>query len=142
MAYLKDDFFEIIFETMKDRVMYVRALLDGKAIAGALFFYDSKRLYGRYWGSDRDYPNLHFELCYYQGIDFCIKHNIPLFEAGAQGEHKITRGFRPVRTYSAHKIKQAAFDQAISQFIKNEKIHVAKAIEELSHRLPFKDSQS
>jgi predicted N-acyltransferase len=138
MAYLKEDFFKIIFETMKGHVMYVRALLDDKAIAGALFFYDSKRLYGRYWGSDRDYPNLHFELCYYQGIDFCIERKIPLFEAGAQGEHKITRGFRPVRTFSAHKIKHPSFDQAISQFIRGEKTHVAAAITELSHRLPFK----
>lgn len=138
MAYLKEDFFKLIFESMKDRVLYVRATLEDKAIAGSLFFYDDQRLYGRYWGSDRDYPNLHFELCYYQGIDFCLEHNIPLFEAGAQGEHKITRGFRPVRTFSAHKIKQPAFASAISQFIKGEKTHVAAAITELSLRLPFK----
>jgi predicted N-acyltransferase len=138
IAYLTEDFFKIIFETMKDNILYVQASLQGQVIAGALFFHDEQRLYGRYWGFNRDVPNLHFELCYYQGIEFCIKKKIKIFEAGAQGEHKITRGFRPVRTYSAHKIKHPVFAEAISQFIENEKGYVEEAIIELSRRLPFK----
>lgn len=138
IAYLRPKFFNLIFETMKDQILYVQATLKGKAIAGALFFHDEQRLYGRYWGFNTDIPDLHFELCYYQGIEFCIQNKIRLFEAGAQGEHKISRGFRPVRTYSAHKIKHPGFAQAISQFIINEKAYVEETILELSRRLPFK----
>ena len=137
-AYLKESFFMLIFETMKNNILFVEASLNDSAVAGSLFFYDSDTIYGRYWGAFQDIQNLHFELCYYQGIDFCIKHNLKLFEAGAQGEHKITRGFRPVRTYSAHKVKHQQFEAAIGQFIKEEKIYIEEAIAELSKQLPFK----
>jgi predicted N-acyltransferase len=136
--YLNAEFFELIFERMKPNILYVEATLEGQAIAGSLFFYDHEKLYGRYWGSSMFVENLHFELCYYQGIDFCIEKGLKVFEAGAQGEHKIARGFRPIKTYSAHKIKHPGFQDAIHEFIENEKRHVSQNIEELSKYLPFK----
>jgi predicted N-acyltransferase len=136
--YLNAKFFTLIFETMKENILYVEASLNGAAIAGSLFFYDSEKLYGRYWGCKAYVENLHFELCYYQGIDFCLKHKIKVFEAGAQGEHKIARGFRPTRMYSAHKIKHAGFSAAIETFIQSEKKQVTLLLEKLSLGLPFK----
>lgn len=137
-AYLSDNFFTVLFEKMRDHVLYVEALRNGNVIAGSLFFYDEQRLLGRYWGNFEDVKNLHFELCYYQGMDFCFERNIPLFEAGAQGEHKIPRGFAPITIYSLHKIKHAAFDSAIRNYVHTEKKHVSDIIAELSHMLPFK----
>lgn len=137
--YLNEAFFERIFETMKDNILYVEATFKNKAVAGSLFFYDEEKLYGRYWGSVDFYEKLHFELCYYQGIDFCLQHNLRMFEAGAQGQHKIARGFRPIRTYSAHKIKHPAFKKAIEKFIDDEKKSVVFALNEYSQALPFKN---
>jgi predicted N-acyltransferase len=137
-SYLKADFFKLIFERMKNSILYVEATHEEEAIAGSLFFYDSSRLYGRYWGSSREVQNLHFELCYYQGMDFCFEKKIPLFEAGAQGEHKVSRGFRPVVIHSAHKIQHPGFSEAIGKFIASEKKNVDAIINELSERLPFK----
>lgn len=137
--YLKEDFFLLIFESMKQNILYVQASDEKGPIAGALFFYDSEHLYGRYWGSIQEIQNLHFELCYYQGIDFCIQKKLQTFEAGAQGEHKIARGFRPTRTYSAHKLKHEQFHHAIADFIGQEKTQLATEIEALSLLLPFKD---
>jgi uncharacterized protein len=136
--YLNKKFFQEIFQTMKENILYVEATKDGDPIAGTMFFYDDKRIYGRYWGSKDYVPNLHFELCYYQGIDFCLAHGLEIFEAGAQGEHKIARGFRPVKVFSAHKIKHEGFREAISNFIETEKQHVERNIQELSTYLPFK----
>ncbi len=137
--YLKEEFFIKIFETMKDNVLYVEARKDNRPVAGSLFFYDQIKLYGRYWGSNLMIENLHFELCYYQGIDFCIERGLKVFEAGAQGEHKIARGFRPTRIYSAHKIKNANFSQAIGRYIEEEKTILAADIEQLSSQLPFRN---
>lgn len=137
--YLNEAFFERIFETMKDNLLYVEATFENRAVAGSLFFYDEEKLYGRYWGSLDYYEKLHFELCYYQGIDFCLQHNLKMFEAGAQGQHKIARGFRPIRTFSAHKIKHPAFKEAIENFIEGEKKSVEVALNEYSQSLPFKN---
>ena len=137
--YLNAEFFELIFKNLSQNILYVEATQNNFPIAASLFFYDDEKLYGRYWGSLSYVENLHFELCYYQGIDFCIEKNIPVFEAGAQGEHKIARGFRPIRTYSAHKIKHPAFQNAIAEFIQNEKLHVKASIDRLSEHLPFKN---
>jgi uncharacterized protein len=136
--YLKQEFFVLIFETMKANILYIEATLGEKAVAGSLFFYDSDKLYGRYWGSHVDIENLHFELCYYQGIDFCLQRKLSLFEAGAQGEHKISRGFRPTRTYSAHQLKNKQFHAVVSDYIFNEKHTLSEAIEKLSLLLPYK----
>ncbi len=136
--YLNEKFFKMIFHTMKNNILYVEASYEDRSVAGSLFFYDEKTLYGRYWGSHIQIENLHFELCYYQGIDFCLKNKLKLFEAGAQGEHKIARGFRPTRIYSAHKLKHQGFHSAVAQFILREKEEIGMLIEELYRKLPFK----
>lgn len=137
--YLNEEFFTLIFSNLSENILYIEATINDIPMAGSLFFYDHEKLYGRYWGSSHYVDNLHFELCYYQGIDFCIENNLSLFEAGAQGEHKIARGFKPIRTYSAHRIKHPGFSQAISEFIETEKIHVNASIEKLNKYLPFKN---
>lgn len=136
--YLNEDFFKRIFHSMKENILYVEASHEGKAVAGSLFFYDSETLYGRYWGASDFFEKLHFELCYYQGIEFCLKNNLKRFEAGAQGEHKISRGFTPTRIFSAHKIKHPAFREAIHEHIKREKASLTSIISELSQSLPFR----
>ena len=138
VPYLSNDFFRQIFSMLKNSIYYIRATKKNRAVAGALFLYSHERLYGRYWGASEDIPNLHFELCYYQGIEICIEHKFSIFEAGAQGEHKISRGFRPVKTFSAHKFKHPQFHEAISKFISEERTYVEESILKLSERLPFR----
>lgn len=137
-AYLNERFFELIFESMNENILFIEAHENNIPIAGSLFFFDQERIFGRYWGTSKNVKNLHFELCYYQGIDFCIERKLKVFEAGAQGEHKISRGFRPVRTYSAHKLKEPGFHNAISDFIEREKDHVTALMNELEKSLPFR----
>jgi len=139
IPYLNKIFFSNVFHNMKEHILYINATRGDKVIAGALFFFDQERLYGRYWGAHENHPNLHFELCYYRGIDFCIKNKLSVFEAGAQGEHKIGRGFTPSRTYSAHQIKNPLFKKAIENFIHEEKKSLQLTIESLQKRLPFKN---
>jgi predicted N-acyltransferase len=139
--YLKEEFFKIVFHEMKENLLFVRASSDERLVAGSLFFYDRERLYGRYWGTLEKVENLHFELCYYQGIEFTIERKLKVFEAGAQGEHKISRGFRPVKTFSAHHIKNNAFHIGITNYIEEEKKHIQRTIEELTKHLPFKTSR-
>lgn len=138
IAYLTESFFIDIFENLKDNIYYVQALKNELPIAGSLFLYSDKRLYGRYWGAKEDIPNLHFELCLYQGIEICIKKELDVFEAGAQGEHKISRGFKPVKTYSAHKFKRPEFHNAIKKYIESERDQIEVLMDSLSERLPFK----
>lgn len=138
IPYLNQDVFSSLFLNMKKNILYVQAEITSQPVAGALFFYDKKRLYGRYWGCQYEIPNLHFELCYYQGIDFCLKNQLEVFEAGAQGEHKIPRGFTPRLTYSAHKFKHPEFHQAIEDFIQEEKKQIKETVDYLRQRLPFK----
>lgn len=139
IAYLSQTFFVSLFENMKDNVLYVRAMKEGTCVAGALFLYGAERLYGRYWGAREYVHNLHFELCYYQGIDFCIEKKLKVFEAGAQGEHKIQRGFRPVIIHSAHLIKHPEFRKAIDSYIQREKMGVEQIVSRLRESLPFKN---
>ena len=138
IPYLNELFFEKIFKYLKNQICYIQATRNGAAIAGALHFFSSDRLYGRYWGCFEEVPNLHFELCYYQGIEFCINQKLSVFEAGAQGEHKIARGFRAVKTYSAHKFKHPLFQRAINEYIKNEKSQIDMLLPKLIEGLPFK----
>lgn len=139
IPYLTADFFKLLFESLPQNTLYVRASKEGELIAGALFYYDEEKIYGRYWGSKSFIRNLHFELCYYQGIEFCIEKGLKVFEAGAQGEHKIARGFRPVLTTSAHQINHPGFKTAIANYIQAERTQVAQAMDELSKLLPFKN---
>jgi uncharacterized protein len=136
--YLTRDFFDLIGAAMGDAVVLFLARLDGKAVAGALNFVGPDCLYGRYWGCSMDIPFLHFELCYYRAIDYAIEHGLPRVEAGAQGEHKLARGYTAVPTYSAHYIADPGFRRAIADFLVREEAAVAREIEFLGEMAPFK----
>ncbi len=136
--YLNSAFFQILFQSLSKNILFVEAYEGEQPIAGSLFLYDEEMLYGRYWGSHKFVEFLHFELCYYQGIDFCLEKKLRGFEAGAQGEHKIARGFRPVVIHSAHKLKEPTFHRAVGDFVEREKIVNRMNREKLSELLPFK----
>ena len=110
----------------------------GEYVAGALNFYDEEKLYGRYWGCLEEYDSLHFETCYYQGIEFCIEEKLDSFDPGVQGEHKIKRGFLPIETYSAHWIKDTRFRKAIDNFLIEERANILDYKERCKSLLPFK----
>jgi uncharacterized protein len=138
VPYLNRAFFDEVFGTMKDRTLLVLARdVAGLPVAGALFFLKDRSLFGRYWGAAQQRRNLHFELCYYQPIDFAIRRGFELLEAGAQGEHKLARGFLPSLTYSAHKIRDPAFGRAISEYIETEKEMLAGVMEEYASHDPY-----
>jgi predicted N-acyltransferase len=109
----------------------------GEAIAGALNFFSSDTLYGRYWGCTRDVEHLHFEACYYQGIDYCIEHGIGTFDPGTQGEHKIARGFEPTRTLSAHWLADGAYRDAVARYLQRERGAVDEYIAAAGAHVPF-----
>jgi uncharacterized protein len=138
--YLTGAFFEETFRTMKDRTLLVLARdgLTGRPVAGALNFFKGDKLFGRYWGAAEERRNLHFELCYYQAIEFAIERRLELFEAGAQGEHKHARGFLPTITYSAHEIRHPGFRRAIERYIEEEKRYIAETMAEYAHHAPYK----
>lgn len=136
--YLTPAFFTEIGLTMPQNILLVLAYLEGEPIASALNIYHQTTLYGRYWGSMRYVPNLHFELCYYQAQEFCIAENIQYFEGGAQGEHKLARGFKPRPTCSFHQIAHPDFSQAIQDFVTQEQLSIASYTNELEDRMPFK----
>jgi uncharacterized protein len=139
VPYLNRTFFDEVFRTMKDRTLLVLARdRAGSPVAGALFFLKDNSLFGRYWGAAQQRRNLHFELCYYQAIDFAIARGFKLLEAGAQGEHKLARGFLPSLTYSAHKIRDPAFERAIGEYIASEKEILQGIIEEYASHNPYK----
>jgi len=136
--YLNLAFFQHLGEVMPENLLLVVAELDGKPVASALNVFGGGVLYGRYWGSIGYVPNLHFETCYYQAIEFCIERNIAVFEGGAQGEHKLSRGFSPVQTVSAHWLKHPGFSDAIEKFLDRESQGVEQYIDELTDRSPFR----
>ena len=136
--YLTRSFYSLIGETMRDKVLLVMAKRAGRYIAGAINFIGSHTLYGRHWGAVEHHPFLHFELCYYQAIDFAIQNKLARVEAGAQGEHKLARGYMPVTTYSAHYIADPALRRAIADYLKRERAYVAAAGVELSAMGPFR----
>jgi predicted N-acyltransferase len=136
--YLTRAFFSAIGETMAKDVLLVMAKRDGRWIAGAINFIGSDTLFGRNWGAIEHHPFLHFEVCYYQAIDFAIQHRLEVVEAGAQGEHKIARGYLPQTTYSAHFIADPDLRRAIADYLKRERAYVAEAGRELSEAGPFR----
>ena len=138
--YLSREFFSRIGETMAEQILLVIAKRDGRAIAGALNLFGEGVLYGRNWGCIEYVPFLHFETCYYQAIDFAIARGLQKVEAGAQGEHKLLRGYMPVPTYSAHFIAHPGLRRALDDFLKRERRAVAEQIEVLSEHGPFKKS--
>lgn len=139
-GYLNRAFFESIFSTIHHQIMLVIATKKDQPIASALFIYDKNQLCGRYWGALSDITNLHFECCYYQGIEFCIEKNITQFNPGTQGEHKILRGFEPIYCYSNHKLKELAFHEGVSRFVKEEKTQLEKYKGNAEKLLPFKQN--
>ncbi|MEK6637113.1 MAG: GNAT family N-acetyltransferase [Pseudomonadota bacterium] len=136
--YLTRAFFTEIGETMRDTLLLILALRDGQPIAGALNLIGGDALYGRYWGCREDVPFLHFELCYYQAIDAAIGRGLARVEAGAQGEHKLARGYVPVTTWSAHYIADPGFRAAIADFLVRERQAVEREIGFLGEMAPFK----
>jgi len=139
--YLNRRFFSLIGERMADRILLVMAKREGRYVAGALNFVGDRRLYGRNWGCIEDHPFLHFEVCYYQAIDFAITRGLERVEAGAQGEHKLARGYRPVTTSSAHDIADPSLRRAVQAYLEQERAYVAEAAQELSAATPFRHIQ-
>ena len=140
-AYLNAAFFELLAACMPENLMFITAYKNGHIIACALFLLNANTLYGRYWGSDQTFHSLHFETCYYKPIEYCIEHNIANFEAGAQGEHKLSRGFLPTPIYSAHWIADETFRDAIAHFLRQEKQFTAYYQDELNKHSPFKTTE-
>ena len=136
--YLNRTFFSLIGETMSDQILLVLAKRGGRAIAGALNVIGSDTLYGRYWGAIEEHPMLHFEVCYYQAIDYALAHKLACVEAGAQGAHKLARGYLPVPTYSAHYIADPGLRRAVADFLKRERFAVAQETALLTDESPFR----
>lgn len=137
--YLNLAFFQQIAATMGEQLLMVMAMKAGKPVAAALSFVGADTLYGRYWGCYEEYNSLHFETCYYQGLDYCIEHSLQRFDSGAQGEHKIARGFEPITTYSVHWIKDAQFAKAIELFLIREQHAMRQYKQDAASYLPFRD---
>ncbi|HEY1736906.1 MAG TPA: GNAT family N-acetyltransferase [Methylovirgula sp.] len=136
--YLTRAFFSAVGATMSEHILLVMAKRGKRYIAGALNFIGKDALYGRNWGCIEDHPFLHFEVCYYQAIDYAITHGLSRVEAGAQGEHKLARGYVAVPTYSAHDIADPRFAHAIDDFLARERVAVEGALEEYAEMAPFK----
>lgn len=136
--YLNLDFFLRIGATMPDNILLVIAEKEGRAIAASLVIHDADALYGRYWGALEHVPCLHFEAAYYQPLEFCIEQGIATFEGGAQGEHKMARGFLPTRTWSAHWLAHPSFADAVERFLEREAGGIDDYMDELNERNPFR----
>ena len=136
--YLNRMFFSLIGETMADRIVLIMAKREGRYIAGAINFLGAQTLYGRNWGAIEEHPFLHFEVCYYQAIDYAIAHGLRRVEAGAQGEHKLARGYQPVTTYSAHFISHEGLRNAVAAYLEEERSYVAQAVDALTDATPFR----
>ena len=137
--YLTRSFFDIAGKNMSNELLLVLAEIDGNPIAGALNFIGMDALYGRYWGCTENYSNLHFEICYYQAIEYAIENGLSRVEAGAQGDHKLARGYLPSHTYSLHWINDSVFSKAVAQYLDEERRAVGREMEILSDYGPFKD---
>lgn len=136
--YLRPGFFEAAARNMPDSMLFARVTIDKRVVAGAVFFEGKESLFGRYWGSDADCEFLHFEVAYYAAIERCIEKGIGLFEAGAQGRQKLTRGFEPARTHSLHLFADARFGRAIGGFLMQEEMGIAQQMAELAECGPYR----
>jgi predicted N-acyltransferase len=137
-GYLNEDFFQRVGAAMPEQIVMARGYYQDRWIAGALYFKDATTLYGRYWGALQEFDALHFECCYYQGIEYAIHHGLQRFDPGAQGEHKIARGFTPVLTRSLHYLQHPEFAAAIARFLTQERKQVRAYCLEARQQLPFK----
>lgn len=139
LPYLTESFFTSLFERMPEHILLVRALdLEGRCVAASMNLYSGTTLFGRYWGSRTQFKNLHFELCYYQTIEWAIARGFQIFEAGAQGEHKFNRGFLPNLCFSAHKLRHPGLAATIELFIENEKKAIEHLLTDYEEHSPFK----
>ena len=138
--YLSPEFFLQLAERAPNGVRLLVARRHNEAVASAFFLSDGTVLYGRYWGATENLPFLHFELCYYRAIEYCIDHGFTRFEGGAQGEHKLARGLQPVPTYSAHWLRDPRFADAVERFLARERNGVEAYLDELNDRLPFRQA--
>jgi len=141
MPTLSNDFFKEIARTMPENIVLVLAKYKGDYVASAFNLKGTETLYGRHWGCSEEFDNLHFEACYYQGLEYCITHGLKYFEPGAQGEHKIARGFMPTKTWSAHWIAHPQFNESIKHFLQHETVGMLKYIDELNEHSPFKKNK-
>lgn len=137
-GYLTSAFFNRLAEKMADKLLLVQAVRDNKLLASALLLFDRHSLYGRYWGALESVDGLHFEVCYYQGIEFCINNALQRFNPGTQGEHKIQRGFEPIYCYSSHWLLRPEFHQAVADFLQQERAHIHHYKEQAASLLPFR----
>ncbi len=138
--YLNREFFSVVSEQLNERILLVFAKRNGNYIAGALNFIGSHTLYGRHWGCTEHHPFLHFEICYYQAIDFAIAKGLERVEAGAQGAHKLARGYLPTTTYSAHWIAHEGLHNAVADYLERERFAIERENEALADQAPFKKS--
>lgn len=136
--YLSREFFSLAGETMADDIVLIMARREGRNIAGALNFVGSDTIFGRHWGCLEDHRFLHFELCYHQAIDYAIKHKLKVVEAGAQGEHKLARGYMPVKMHSAHFIPHTGFRRAVDDYLRHERQEIDRIGDYLDERGPFR----
>ena len=139
--YLTREFYSLIGERMADDILLVMAKRDGRYVAGAINFIGEDALYGRHWGCVEDHPFLHFEVCYHQAIDFAIARKLNRVEAGAQGEHKLARGYLPVTTHSAHYIAHKGLRNAVADYLEREREAIAETGEYLSEHSPFRKGE-
>ena len=140
-GYLNADFFARLLESMRDKLMLVSATRSGQLVGSALFLFDSQRLYGRYWGALEPIDCLHFEACFYQGIEFAVERGLSLFDPGTQGEHKLLRGFEPTRTHSCHWLADHRFQNALGEWLLREEQGVGAYEESARDYLPFRRDQ-
>jgi predicted N-acyltransferase len=139
--YLTRAFFRALPKALGESFMVKRARANGETVAASVFYWNAGALYGRYWGTREQYHSLHFELCYHQGIDFCIERGISRFEPGTQGEHKVSRGFVPQKTWSAHWIVDPRFRAAIGDYLEREGAHVERYAHEIAQHVPYRDAR-
>ena len=139
-AYLTKAFLSRLGELMPERIVLVMARYNGAYVAGALNLLGSDTLYGRNWGCKKEFDFLHFEACYYAAIDFAIEHNLARVEAGAQGQHKLHRGYEPVPIYSAHWIRDRNFKSAVNHFLDQERAEMERETEALRELLPYRQA--
>ena len=137
-AYLTRSFFSLVGAAMAEDILLVMVRRDGRYVAGAINFIGGDCLFGRNWGCIEHHPFLHFEVCYYQAIEFAIEHGLSRVEAGAQGEHKLARGYMPSHTYSAHWIVHDGFRDAVGRYLEEERTHIEEEIDYLEQFSPFK----
>ena len=136
--YLTREFFSLVGQHMAERILLVMCRRAGSYVAGAINFIGDSCLFGRNWGCIEDHPFLHFEVCYYQAIEYAIDNKLARVEAGAQGEHKLARGYLPTQTYSAHWIAHSGFKEAVDRFLKEERMHVTEEIDYIEQYSPFR----